>query len=137
MGIHIELQNLMRDFLLLALTGISWVYTSKKIRDENQFTWFPIQEVAKLFAGIFTTIIPAIAILKAGNDGDMKSIIGAVSTSSGDSKLGIGSPVPVCLTSLAGLLSVDVLGVSLESVGDLRLDLGEPLSFGVDGEEAG
>ena len=61
--------------MLLALTGISWVYTSKKIRDENQFTWFPIQEVAKLFAGIFTTIIPAIAILKAGNDGDMKSII--------------------------------------------------------------
>ena len=49
----------------------------------------------------------------------------SVSTSSGDSKLGMGSPVPVCLTSLTGLLLADVLGVSLETVGDFKLDLGE------------
>ena len=28
------------------------------------FSWFPITEVAKLFAGIFITVIPAISILK-------------------------------------------------------------------------
>ena len=98
MGIHIEFQNLLRDFLLLLLTVLSWTLTSKKIRKENQFTWFPIQEVAKLFAGIFTTIIPAIAILKAGNDGDMKSIIGAVSTSSGE-------PINIAYFWLTGILS--------------------------------
>ena len=39
------------------------------IRSANGFTWFPIQEVAYLFAGIFMTIVPALAILKAGESG--------------------------------------------------------------------
>ena len=63
--VHLELQNLTRDVLLLLLAYSSWKYTSKEIREANEYTWFPIQEVAKLFAGIFITIIPAIAILKA------------------------------------------------------------------------
>ena len=64
-GVHLELQNLTRDILLLILTYISWTYTPQQIRKDNEYTWFPIIEVAKLFAGIFVTIIPAIAILKA------------------------------------------------------------------------
>lgn len=35
--------------------------TSKSLREANEFSWFPIMEVAKLFAGIFMTIIPALA----------------------------------------------------------------------------
>ena len=34
--------------------------------DENGFSWGPIQEVAKLFAGIFIAIIPVLAMLQAG-----------------------------------------------------------------------
>jgi Putative citrate transport len=34
-------------------------------RVANEFSWFPIVEVARLLAGIFMTIIPAIAILRA------------------------------------------------------------------------
>ena len=45
----------------------------------NGFSWFPIIEVAKLFAGIFVTIVPAIAILKAGSDGAMGAIVDLVS----------------------------------------------------------
>ena len=82
-GVHLELQNLTRDILLLILTYVSWVYTSQQIRKDNEYTWFPIIEVAKLFAGIFITIIPAIAILKAGTDGALSGIINSVSNEDG------------------------------------------------------
>ena len=52
--------------------------TKLEIRKGNEFTWFPIQEVAYLFAGIFMCIIPALAMLKAGSDGALAFIIEAV-----------------------------------------------------------
>ena len=82
-GVHLELQNITRDILLLILTYVSWTYTSKQIRKDNEYTWFPIVEVAKLFAGIFVTIIPAIAILKAGTDGALSGIINSVTNDDG------------------------------------------------------
>ena len=82
--VKVEMQNLVRDSLLLGLTYVSWAMTSKTIREANEYTWFPIVEVAKLFAGIFITIIPAISILKSGADGALASVISSVSTVSGD-----------------------------------------------------
>ncbi len=41
-------------------------------------SWFPIMEVAKLFAGIFMTIIPALAILKAGSAGALSGLVAIV-----------------------------------------------------------
>ena len=73
--IHVELQNVIRDISLLILTYLSIKYTKPDIRTANGFTWFPIEEVAKLFAGIFITIIPVIAILKAGSDGALATIV--------------------------------------------------------------
>ncbi|MED5433843.1 MAG: sodium:proton antiporter [Candidatus Neomarinimicrobiota bacterium] len=81
--VHVELQNIIRDILLLCLSYASWKYTAKEIRQANEYTWFPIQEVAKLFAGIFITIIPAIAILKAGTSGALAAVINSVSSDSG------------------------------------------------------
>lgn len=81
--VHVELQNIIRDILLLCLAYASWKYTAKEIRQANEYTWFPIQEVAKLFAGIFITIIPAIAILKAGTSGALAGVINSVSSDSG------------------------------------------------------
>ena len=95
--VHLELQNLIRDLLLLGLTYASWVLTPKKIRQANEYTWFPIIEVAKLFAGIFITIIPAIAILKAGTKGALASIVGAVSND--------GEPINMMYFWLTGILS--------------------------------
>jgi Na+/H+ antiporter NhaD/arsenite permease-like protein len=82
-GVHLELQNIARDLMLLGLTYASWTYTSQQIRKDNEYTWFPIVEVAKLFAGIFITIIPAIAILKAGTNGALAGIINSVSNENG------------------------------------------------------
>ena len=77
--VHLELQNIVRDLLLLTLTYISWTTTDNQIRVANEYTWFPIVEVAKLFAGIFVTIIPAIAILKAGSKGALSVVVSSVS----------------------------------------------------------
>jgi len=56
-----------------------WI-TKKEIRKANEFSWFPIMEVAYLFAGIFMTIIPALAILKAGEQGALAFLVKAVET---------------------------------------------------------
>jgi Na+/H+ antiporter NhaD/arsenite permease-like protein len=78
--VHVELQNVARDILLLILAGVSLKTTALDIRRRNEFNWEPIIEVAKLFAGIFLTMIPAIAILRAGMDGALSGIIALVST---------------------------------------------------------
>ena len=95
--VHVELQNLTRDILLLLLTYVSWQQTPQSIRKANEYTWFPIVEVAKLFAGIFITIIPAISILKAGDKGALAAIIQSVSNESG--------PVNYMYFWLTGILS--------------------------------
>ncbi len=69
-NVHVTYANLVRDLTLLIITWLSWHFTSKQSRAANGFNWFPIQEVAKLFAGIFITIITPIAMLKAANDGE-------------------------------------------------------------------
>lgn len=96
-NVEVTLPNLTRDILLLTLTALSWQFTSKFLRKENQFTWFPIQEVAKLFAAIFITIIPAIAILKAGAEGALSVIINSVSSD--------GEPVNYMYFWATGILS--------------------------------
>ncbi|MBC8311285.1 MAG: sodium:proton antiporter [Candidatus Marinimicrobia bacterium] len=98
MHIHLELQNIIRDISLLILTFLSVKYTKPEIRSANAFTWFPIEEVAKLFVGIFITIIPAIAILKAGSDGALAGIVN--STQNLD-----GSPNNMMYFWLTGILS--------------------------------
>ena len=50
---------------MLAMAGLSWFTTPRPLRRENGFTWAPIVEVAVLFAGIFATMMPALAILNA------------------------------------------------------------------------
>lgn len=77
-GIHLEIQNLLRDLLLVLLGVISMKTTGKEIRQGNEFSWGPIQEVAILFAGIFMTIIPALAMLRAGSQGHLAFIINGV-----------------------------------------------------------
>ncbi len=69
LGVHQYAQNLVRDGLLIIMGLLSLATTSRRIREDNGFSWFPIKEVAYLFAGIFMTIIPALAILKAGAHG--------------------------------------------------------------------
>ena len=69
-GVHVYWQNITRELLIVLMGVLSLVITPFKgeLRQTNEFSWEPIEEVAKVFAGIFMTIIPALAILKAGQD---------------------------------------------------------------------
>ncbi|HEY6002056.1 MAG TPA: sodium:proton antiporter [Anaeromyxobacter sp.] len=48
---------------MLALVALSWFTTPRALHEENGFGFAPIVEVAVLFAGIFATMIPALAVL--------------------------------------------------------------------------
>ena len=78
LGIHRAMQDWVRDGLLIVMGILSLVTTSKVLREDNDFTWFPIVEVAYLFIGIFITMIPCLLILKAGAKGELALLISAV-----------------------------------------------------------
>jgi Na+/H+ antiporter NhaD/arsenite permease-like protein len=82
-GTTLELQNVLRDGALLAIAWASWKLTARKVRRAHHFAWGPIVEVAKLFAGIFLTIIPAIAMLRAGHEGAFAPLIALVTGADG------------------------------------------------------
>ncbi|MDP5008236.1 MAG: sodium:proton antiporter, partial [Glaciimonas sp.] len=82
-GTHVTLENLLRDGLLLVVIAISLWITPKLAREGNNFTWEPILEVAKLFAGIFITIAPVIAMLKYGVNGPFAGIVNLVTGADG------------------------------------------------------
>ena len=54
-----------RETAMAAAAVVSVWNTPASVREENEFTYHPIKEVAILFAGIFATMIPALLILKA------------------------------------------------------------------------
>ena len=76
-GIEIAIQDLVRDGLIIAMGLLSLVTTRREVRRDNDFSWGPILEVAYLFAGIFATILPALAILRAGVHGAAAPLIEA------------------------------------------------------------
>ena len=80
LGVHVTWQNIGRDVLIVVMGLLSLRFTpfSGELRQANEFSWEPIEEVAKVFAGIFMTIIPALAILKAGENGELRGLIGAI-----------------------------------------------------------
>ena len=78
LGVPMLKQNIIRDLFLVLMGLLSLRFTPKALREKNEFTWFPIQEVAYLFAGIFMTIIPALAMLRAGEHGHLAFVIEAV-----------------------------------------------------------
>ena len=82
-GTEVGLPGLLRDLGLLLVTLISLRLTPVQVHADNQFGWAPMQEVAKLFAGIFLTIIPVIAMLKAGVNGPFGAVVSAVTRPDG------------------------------------------------------
>ncbi|MGA0235458.1 MAG: sodium:proton antiporter [Alphaproteobacteria bacterium] len=81
--VDIKVANLIRDVGLVGLAGLSLLLTVNESRRLNGFTWFPIIEVATLFAGIFMTIIPALSILRAGTEGALGWVIAGVTQPDG------------------------------------------------------
>lgn len=97
-GTDVGLPGLLRDVGLIGVTLISLRLTPSSVHESNQFAWGPMQEVAKLFAAIFLTIIPVIAMLKAGVDGPFGAVVKAVTNAD-------GSPNPAMYFWATGALS--------------------------------
>jgi Na+/H+ antiporter NhaD/arsenite permease-like protein len=97
-GVHVELQDALRSLALILLGVASLALTPAAVREHNRFHWAPIVEVAKLFAAIFVTIFPVLAILEAGREGALHGIFELV----GD---GAGNPDNVMVFWMTGLLS--------------------------------
>lgn len=98
LGVTVSLEALVRDAALLVIGYLSWRTTPKTIRVENAFAWTPIQEVAFLFAGIFITIIPVLAILRAAGDGALAPLLSLVTRPD-------NTPIIAAYFWLTGLLS--------------------------------
>ena len=98
LGTEVPLQGILRDIVLVGLAWASLRLTPASCREANAFTWGPILEVAKLFAGIFVTIVPVIAMLKAGDKGAFSGLVQLASRPD-------GSPDNVAYFWLAGGLS--------------------------------
>lgn len=96
--VFISAESITCSLGLLGLAGLSWKLTSRASRALNGFNWAPIIEVSKLFFGIFVSMIPVIAILKAGEHGALGSLIRLVSDES-------GQPIDRMYFWLTGLLS--------------------------------
>jgi Na+/H+ antiporter NhaD/arsenite permease-like protein len=98
LGTRLELQNLVRDGFLMACALLSLWWTHDEHRAANGFTWEPILEVAKLFAAIFVTIIPVLAMLQAGEKGVFAPLLDIVTRHD-------GTPHPVAFFWVTGILS--------------------------------
>lgn len=97
-GTEVPLQQLVRDAGLLAVTFLSLAITPRQVRQDNQFSWAPMQEVAKLFIGIFVTMVPVLAMLKAGEQGAFAAVARAVTGPD-------GQPLPWAYFWFSGALS--------------------------------
>ena len=98
-GIALGLPDIVCDAGLLAVTLISLAVTPRAVRQNNRFGWKPMREVAQLFAGIFVTIVPVVAMLQAGQAGPFGPVLRAVMGGQD------GAPVPALHFWAVGLLS--------------------------------
>ncbi|MEF9966137.1 MAG: sodium:proton antiporter [Comamonas sp.] len=97
-GVVLGLPSILRDLGLIMVAVLSFKLTPASAHAANQFDWGPMQEVAKLFAGIFLTIIPVIAMLQAGTNGPFAAVVRAVTRPD-------GTPDPAMYFWATGLLS--------------------------------
>lgn len=98
LGTPVELQSLVRDVALVGVTLVSLAITPRGVRARNEFSWAPMQEVAKLFIGIFVTMVPVLAMLRAGEAGAFGAVARAVTGAD-------GQPLPWAYFWLTGALS--------------------------------
>lgn len=97
-GTPLGLPQVVRDLALLAVAGASLALTPASVREANQFNWAPMAEVAKLFIGIFITMVPVLAMLKAGAAGAFGGVAAAVTGAD-------GQPMPWAYFWFSGVLS--------------------------------
>ncbi|MFO0155112.1 MAG: sodium:proton antiporter [Alphaproteobacteria bacterium] len=97
-GEKIGLERLVGVAVFVAIAAISMWVTPRQLRDDNGFAWGAILEVAKLFAAIFVTMAPVLAILRAGTAGAAAPLVALTSGAGGE-------PIPWVYFWMTGVLS--------------------------------
>lgn len=67
--VELDFAEITADIVLVALIALSLALTSRGVRKANGFSWGPIVEVGILFAAIFITLQPVMAIIAGGARG--------------------------------------------------------------------
>jgi Na+/H+ antiporter NhaD/arsenite permease-like protein len=80
LGVHRSVAGLLRDAVLVLMATGAWLTTPPRLREENDHAWEPIREVAILFAGVFVTMIPVLAMLSTGERGALAAVVRGVRT---------------------------------------------------------
>jgi Na+/H+ antiporter NhaD/arsenite permease-like protein len=83
MGSARTLEGLVRDAIFIVVSIASLALTAKEVRKSNGFGWGPIEEVAKIFFGIFVTMAPVLVMLRAGEAGAFASVVRLVTDAGG------------------------------------------------------
>ncbi|CAN5285461.1 sodium:proton antiporter [soil metagenome] len=82
-GVPWRVADIVRDVVMVVVTVVSLMVTPKRDHEANGFNWGPIKEVAKLFAAIFATLIPVLAMLRAGFHGPFALLLGLLESPEG------------------------------------------------------
>ncbi|MBW8268519.1 sodium:proton antiporter [Caldovatus aquaticus] len=98
LGQPVGLERVAGMAAFLGITLASVRLTPPALREENGFAWGAMAEVAKLFAAIFVTMAPVLAILRAGREGGAADLVALTSTPAGE-------PIPAVYFWLTGALS--------------------------------
>lgn len=96
-GVAVAVETLVAEASMLVLAALSLILTPMARRRANAFTWAPLVEAAQLFAAVFVTVIPALAILHAGAEGAAAGVLAALEPG--------GAPAPALYFWATGLLS--------------------------------
>jgi len=98
LGEAIGIERLVGIAAFVLIAWLSMRLTTAALREANGFAWGAIAEVAKLFAAIFVTMAPVLAILRAGMEGAAAPLVALSSDAA-------GQPIPWVYFWLAGGLS--------------------------------
>jgi Na+/H+ antiporter NhaD/arsenite permease-like protein len=135
LGQSVGVERLAAIGVFIAVTEISLRFTPRAIRRANDFAWHPMAEVAILFAGIFITIAPVAAMLRAGLDGPLAPLL--VRTLDAG-----GQPIPLLYFWASGVLSAfldnaptylvffDLAGIRPEALGGAQAVALQAISAG-------
>ena len=96
LGVGWTLSDAVADVLLVGVAGLSLVLTPRAIRKANDFAWGAMVEVAILFAAIFVTLQPVMAMIAAGEQGPLAALA---------ARLHNGAPDPTLFYWATGALS--------------------------------
>ncbi|WP_426957559.1 sodium:proton antiporter [Muricoccus radiodurans] len=98
LGVETPIERMLGMAVFIGVAWASMHFTPFQIREENEFGWGAMKEVAKLFAAIFLTMAPVLAMMRAGAAGPLGGLVGMLSGPD-------GAPLPWAYFWGAGILS--------------------------------